>query len=549
MPNYTRTPERELPLNPRLPLLGIPNQRAGDPDIDSRLVNAYAEQGTDQRWHISKRPGLVVYSNPPGAARIGLGLCVAASNIASFWQEGTVGAYYESLYSGVTSVNLGTVATRTQLRHFHAIEVYTAAETTATLATDGQHSYLIDDFAAATALPEQDSTFNATVTTNGTAIVTHDGTVTFHKYSRITGADIPADTEIASIDSSTQFTMTQAATGSSVASRAFTRSGPPFSQYSSWPAQLNRSVYMAGFPQTIQGSDIDDPTAWDWLNIIYAYATTDLVVGLFAQLSTILAFKTASVEAFRDAGLTPTPLARVEGFRLDVGLLDANTIREADGTILWVSNQNSGQRGVWKMNNLRPEEVSNPAIRRILNEYSGDMHAMTFAWDGHTFYLVALEGQPAIVYDLTAGLWYLWTALGDVEWPFVDAVAAFSGTYFQHRTNGKIYNFSATVGTDDGQAIYMDIYPPKFDGGTHLTKYVSRMYIACDQQDGSEMLLRVSDDGQKTWTEFRRFDLSHSRPFLESCGSFTTRHFHFRHYAPTPCRVNEVELAMEVGVL
>ena len=48
MPNYTREPAKEVQLPVRLPLVGLQNQRAVDPTLDSRLINGYIEVGADQ---------------------------------------------------------------------------------------------------------------------------------------------------------------------------------------------------------------------------------------------------------------------------------------------------------------------------------------------------------------------------------------------------------------------------------------------------------------------------------------------------------------------
>jgi len=60
MPDYTRDSPKQLELPPRLPLIGIPNQRGADASRDSRLVNGYVEFGQDEVLRIVKRPGLTV---------------------------------------------------------------------------------------------------------------------------------------------------------------------------------------------------------------------------------------------------------------------------------------------------------------------------------------------------------------------------------------------------------------------------------------------------------------------------------------------------------
>ena len=547
MTNYTRTPERELPLNPRLPLLGIPNQRGQEPQQDSRLVNGYAEQGLDGRWHVFKRPGLTQVFQPPAADATGLGFWKAAlaSFPVSFWSIG--GAL--KLYQGSNLLyNAGATASPT---HFNFTSAYNGAVTLADIATDGERTFLMLATGSVKELqPEGTALVLSCTTTNTSAVVTTASTALLRKYSQISGTGIPADTEIASIDNATTFTMTNPATASGAANLTFSLAGPP-TQAVAAVASLNRSAYMISAFSEINGTDVDDLTAWDPLNSIYAYAKAESAVGIAGQLSTIVAFKRNSTEFFRDQGTTPTPLGRVEGLFLDVGLQDVNSLIEIDDTLIWSASQKSGQRSVWSMTKLGAKEVSNPAIRRILSEHRDDSQkAMAFSYGGHTLYVLAIADIPALVYDLTSGLWYYWTALGEPDWPFVDAATGNSGTvYLQHRSNGYIYQLDPEQYDDDGHLIDMDIYPPEFDGGTRKGKYLTRMFINGDQVEGSELKLRVSDDNQLSWTDYRRFDLGHSRPVLEHCGTFTKRFFHFRHSTRHPCQLHEVELEMQVGVL
>lgn len=573
MQNYTRQPEREVTLPVRLPLIGIPNQRGADSAEDSRLVNGYAEQGLDGRWHVFKRPGMEIHLDFGTGTRTGRGLFFDEAGLVSILIEAgspsnirLVNVYREATLLGqLTSFDTGGGSKNTY--HFNATSVFTDAEDIALLLTNGATAALLAADGTLTAMPFRDaaSLIVTCGTVNGSPVVTMLSTSARRKYDRVSGTGIPADTEILSIDSPTQVTLTNDAAATNAAvNLTFTNSGPPnrdgtplsaggflTQQCTASAASLNRRAYMVSVRCEIGASDVDDPQYWDWLNSIFAYATVERAVGIASQLSTIVVFKQTSAEFFRDVGTTPTNLGRVEGLRLDVGLQDVNTLCEADDSLIWSAKLKVGQRSVWMMTKLQAREVSTPAVRRILTDaQNSEQYGMVFSFGGHTFYVIRIAGQPAPVYDITSGLWYYWTALGEVDWPFVDAATGPDGTvYLQHYTNGKVYKFNLELAADDGERIDLDIYPAEFDGGFRKAKYLPKMYVNADQMEGSELKLRVSDDNQKTWSDWRFFDLSHERPALYDCGSFTKRYFHFRHSAPTKCRVHEVELHIQEAVL
>ena len=54
MADYTRDAPKELTLPPRLPLVGVPNQRQTSVETDSRLINGYVEMGK-RDVHLTER--------------------------------------------------------------------------------------------------------------------------------------------------------------------------------------------------------------------------------------------------------------------------------------------------------------------------------------------------------------------------------------------------------------------------------------------------------------------------------------------------------------
>lgn len=559
MADYTREQPKELTLPPRLPLIGIPNQRGADASRDSRLVNGYVEFGQDEVLRIVKRPGLTVKYTKAG---YGAGM---HNNYSAFYEQTSESTFTGSLYYDNNLLN--TIGTYSVLdtggRLFSFVTAPTGLDTEVLFFHDTFQAYVWDDIAMET-VPFADAPvgpLTCSITDTSTAVTTAS-TSALTQYSSVSGTGITAGTYIQSIDSSTAFTLSAPATATNAsASLSFITAGPPFRDVVSLTsvkqivdglAVLNRSVYLFSTQSKVAGADTDNPLAWQPLNFLLAYVEQDSPVALARQLTHVVAFKSTSTEFFRDVGATAgSPLERVEGQHLDVGCYNGRTVQSIDGTLLWVSSTESGQRSVYAMERLRATEVASPAIKRAL-ESLAPSYAISFSLSGHSFYVLTdPTAGVSLVYDLASKLWYYWNALGETYFPFIAASFASGETRLQHETNGKIYVFDLDAVDDAGTPITMDIFPPPFDGNTKLTKHIPRMHLVADQEPGSSLLVRNNDSDQTAgkWTNWRVFDLGQERPTLTNCGSFTRRFYHFRHQARTPCRLTAVELELLVGTL
>lgn len=558
MVDYTRDQPKELTLPPRLPLIGIPNQRGASPATDSRLINGYAEFGEDGVLRIVKRPGLTLKYDLAG---YGAGMF---GNYSLFYTAGEAVDTGTLYYDGTSAVVVDTYSiTEPRNRFFSFATAPTGLDTEVLFLHNTFQCYTWDGTTLKT-LPFADQAvgpLTCGITDTSTAATTAD-TSLFTEYSSVSGTGITAGTYVQSIESATAFTLSAPATATNAsAALSFITAGPPFKdivslndikQIVDGVAVLNKSVYLFSVQSKVAGADPDDPYAWQPLNFLFAYVEQDAPVAFARQLTNVIAMKFTSTEFFRDVGASPgSPLERLEGQQLDVGCYNGRTVQTIDGTLLWVSNTESGLRSVYAMERLRAVEIATPAVKRALENLEPS-YAISFSLEGHSFYVVTDPvAGVSLVYDLASKLWYYWNALGETHFPFIAATYVDGETRLQHETNGNIYVFDSNAVDDAGTPITMDIFPPQFDGNTRLTKHIPRMHLVADQEVGSTLLVRVNDYDQQEgkWTNWRAFDLSQKRPTLTNCGSFDRRFYHFRHQARTPCRLIAVELELLVGTL
>jgi hypothetical protein len=318
-------------------------------------------------------------------------------------------------------------------------------------------------------------------------------------------------------------------------------------------AYLDGTTYVMNADANIYGSDINDPTSWDPLNLIKAQIEPDKGVAIAKQLVYVIAFKQWSTEVFYDAAnSTGSPLSPVQGAKVNAGCRHAGSVQDIDGALVWISSTRAGHVGVMAMDNLKAAVISTPAIERLLQD--ADFTTVRSAKGkvgGHKFYCVTvINSNITLVYDLTSSIWYQWFGMGQAYFPFLASTFdAQQQNVWQHNTDGKLYQLDINFYNDAGSIIEFDLYTPNYDAGSRYRKMLNIMDIIADQTNGSLLKIRSSDDDYQTWSNFRTVDLSQKRPFLTDCGTFRRRAHHLQHRSNTPLRIQAIELQMMLGTL
>ena len=322
-------------------------------------------------------------------------------------------------------------------------------------------------------------------------------------------------------------------------------------------AYLDGTTYVARPDAGIQGDDINDPQNWDALNVIIAQIEPDKGVGLAKQLVYVVIFKQWSTEIFYDAAnATGSPLATVQGAKVNYGLTNGDGVQSIDGILVWPCTNQSASAQIIKMEGLKAEIISNDPVERLLDgvDFTQTIYSLQFKDNGHRFYiLTSPSSNITLCYDLDQKMWYQITDKDGNYWPFV--ATTYSSTtlrhFFQHESNGRIYLANSLYYTDDGDVITVDVVTPNFDGEVDRRKQCNRLTFLADVVAGSEMLVRVNDKdyAADSWSNFRTVDLSTELPFSQNWGTFIRRAHHFRHQKQTAFRLKAVNLQLDVGTL
>lgn len=386
------------------------------------------------------------------------------------------------------------------------------------------------------------SVFGTALYKNGTSIGTTDATNGVYRFSSSSG------------------TTPRLVLGNGV--KAYTYDGTTFAQitdpdfptafYKGW-SYLDKTTYVMSTPNKINGSDLDNPTAWDSLNLINAQIAPDKGVGLDKQLVYTVAFKQWTTEVFYDAqNSTGSPMGTVQGAKINFGAASIETVQDIDGSLYWVATNRNSSPQIIRVDNLKPSIISTPAVERILD---GADFTACFSWTikewGHWFYVLTLKTDNiTLAYDTKEGLWSQWTDTDGNYFPIVSSTYNSSGVHIlQHETNGKLYLAKGTYVNDDGSLFTVDMYLPNFDGGTRRRKQLNVMTFVGDQTPGSVIQVRGSDDDYQTWSNFRNVYMEKKKPLLTNCGTFEKRAYHLRHRCNARLRLQAIELQMDLGTL
>lgn len=332
---------------------------------------------------------------------------------------------------------------------------------------------------------------------------------------------------------------------------------------------LDGTVYVMDTKGNIFGSNINDVTTWDPLNVIAASATSDQGVMIAKQLNYVIAFKQTATQVFIDnQNPSPgSPLSEVKESMIPLGCFAPYSVKGIDNSLFWVSSNETVSPQVVQMDALIPKIISTPSVERILQdaqidtEFGGDgITSWVLKIGGHRFYgMLIFSLNLCLVYDIDQQAWYVWTDSKGNAWPIVGTSyqgplgVGIAGPHIVQTTSGIIYNIdTASVNPNDAGVLFpVDIYTPNFDGGIDRSKTLYLLKFNADKTAGSVLNIRYNDNDYDPaeWSNFRNIDLNQERPFIDNDGSFYRRAYHLRHMRNTALRIKSSDLLLGIGTL
>lgn len=321
-------------------------------------------------------------------------------------------------------------------------------------------------------------------------------------------------------------------------------------------AYLDGTTYVMTPGADIRGSDIDNidsPTSWDVLNLIQARSEPDPGVFLAKQNVYVVALGSWSCDPFFNAGNPQgSPLKIVEGSVVKFGCLNGDSVQEIDDKLFFLSTGKNAVKQVSMLDQLNHRIISDDAIDRLLkNANFGTVFSWQCKLEGHNFYVVTIKNSNlTLAYDIDEDRWCQWVDTNGNYLPIVaSSYNADKKLLVQHESNGIVYVMDFDYKNDAGTKIIVDVITPNFDAETTRRKQMNLMRFVGDQEDGSILFVRHSDDDYKTWSNWRKVDLSKKVPKLTNEGTFVRRAYHLRHMSDTAFRQSAIDVQYDIGTL
>lgn len=250
-----------------------------------------------------------------------------------------------------------------------------------------------------------------------------------------------------------------------------------------------------------------DGLVWDALDFATAESNPDNLVRVIADHGELILLGDISTEFWTNTGGLDFPYTR-SGPPVEWGLAARWSVAKFDNSLIYLAKNRMGEVQVVRLNGYTPQRVSTFDIEAIINSYSGVSDATGFSYllNGHPFYQLNFTSANASwLYDGASNAWsQLKSGTGRHR--------AETGANYLLRSvvsdyaNGKIYNMSDDVYTDDGEMIVSELVTKHVFANLERVS-VSQLQIdlesgvglATGQGSDPQIMLQVSKDGGHTW--------------------------------------------------
>ena len=537
-----------------MPIVNIPlttsiKQRTNNVDKDAKMVNCYKETLPDGRTMAVKRPGKATYTVTPALPIDGNGLWSFNNNL--YAAAGT--ALYR--ITGGTSVSVNTGMSGQNVSWVNTLA--TTAPRPYMVFHDQVTGYSMDSTGTVVVINKQVA--GITLVSGGSGYTSTTGTFTITGSISGSGA---TGTYISDGSAVTGVTLT--ASGSNYAGTLTTvfdvgGTAVATAYLNSFPTNpLPGLVYLDGYvfamdPQgQIFQSDAENPNIWGPLNYTSAVSEADKGKALARHLNYIIAFKEWTADFFYDAGNPVGSVLNInQSAHMEIGCADGNSIQNPEQTLIWMGTVVEGGRGIYVMNGLSPDKVSNKAVENYLN--ASDLTG-TYSWlykiAGHTLYgLVLTDQNVTLVYDITENEWHYWTTSKDYigggeayfECSFVVQFPFNSGNFYVlDAVNALVFTLSPNNYVDPFGPIRMRIVTDRMDFDTYSFKTGSDLTIVADTIN-DVMQVRHTEDDYVNWSQYRQVQLNLQKPCLYQLGRFRRRAYEYLYRGMNPFRMEKVQ--------
>lgn len=301
-----------------------------------------------------------------------------------------------------------------------------------------------------------------------------------------------------------------------------------------------------------QISALLDSTTWDALDFATAEEQPDNLVRAFAFNGSLWLLGETSLEIYYNTGNADFPFEQITGA--------VNTTRGCGAKFSVISEDNGllflgDDRVYYRASGYTPQRVSTHGQERSWNDYTtiSDAFSMREDLDGHKFITTTFPTENETwSYDIASGLWHERTTLvgtTPVRWSANETVEFAGKQLVGNNTDGKIYELSPTVFTEDGTTIERIAQGSvQWQDGKRVTYDWVRLDmdagvgLTTGQGSDPEVVMTFSDNGGITYSNekkrsFGKIGEYFKRAIWRRLGTARERIYRFRITDPVAVRI------------
>jgi hypothetical protein len=262
-------------------------------------------------------------------------------------------------------------------------------------------------------------------------------------------------------------------------------------------------------------SNLNDGTVWDSTQSAQRGIAPDPWISMAVSSRYIYLLGAETSEIWYDAGLYPFPFTPHPSGLLPHGCAAPFSPKVVSGALNWVGRNTSGQGSVLRAAGFTAEAISTYPVQLALNSYLSIADGIGDIYDdlGHTFYIVTFPTAGATwCWDADTQQWHERATFNQTlgtfgVWRPLHHAYAFGEHRMLDLNSPGIYRMNSALGTDvDGQPIRRVRRAPALQFENQRLYYASfevdvEPGLGANSGQGSDpqMVLRVSNDGGKTW--------------------------------------------------
>jgi hypothetical protein len=238
----------------------------------------------------------------------------------------------------------------------------------------------------------------------------------------------------------------------------------------------------------------------------------DSMIGLRAVGGRVWAFGRQRMVAWINTGAAGFPFTRDNSSRIDVGLVNANSLVKLENTLYWLGRTPDGAVRAFVLNGYTPMPISTPAEEQVWqNSFVEDNWAWGYQEEGHPFYVITFPTINATYcYDRKENRWHRRTHFNsgtgaqDYYPVTCHTYNPFLGGHIVGDLNGpRCYLQSRSYFTEHGTSIERRRTSPHIFGSGYRNQYRG-FWLDANTQAAT---LRYSDDYGTTYSAARGPDI------------------------------------------